>query len=104
MSTITDTSRMYNPAHPGEALRELFLKPLGISITRAAQALRVTRKHVSAIVNGRAPITPEMAVRLAAVFATEPELWIAMQAQYDLWVVSRKARPKVKARVTKKVA
>lgn len=102
MAIITEkTSRMHNPAHPGEILRELYLKPLNVTITQAAEALGVTRKHVSAIVNARAPITPDMAVRLAAVFATEPELWVNMQAQYDLWTVSKQARPKVKALVKK---
>ena len=105
MATITDkTSRMHNPAHPGEILRELYLKPLGITVTQAAKALSVSRKHVSAIVNGRSPVTPDMALRLAAAFATEPELWVNMQTQYDLWAVSRQARPKVKVLVTKKAA
>ena len=75
---------MHAPTHPGEILRELCLKPLGITVTQAAKALGVTRKHVSAIVNGRAPVTPDMALHLAAAFATEPELWVNMQAQYDL--------------------
>ena len=97
MATTTErTTRMHNPAHPGEILRELYLDPMGVSITRAAEALGLSRKHVSAIVNGRAPVKPDTAVRLAAVFATEPELWVNLQAQYDLWVVSRKARPKLK--------
>jgi addiction module HigA family antidote len=105
MATITEkTSRMHNPAHPGEILLEMYLKPLGVTITDAAVALGVTRKHVSAIVNARASVTPDMAVRLAAVFATEPELWVNMQAQYDLWTVSKQARPKVKVLVTKKAA
>jgi len=87
---------MVKPAHPGEILRALYLEPLNVPITRAAAALGVTRKHVSAIVNGRAPVSPEMALRLATVFATEPEIWINLQAQYDLWEISRAARPKVK--------
>ncbi len=102
MATITDNpARMRNPAHPGEILRELYLAPLDITITQAAEALGVTRKHISAIVNGRAPVTPDMALRLAVAFRTEPELWVNMQAQYDLWTVSRKARPKVKPLVKK---
>lgn len=104
MVIIDKTSRMHNPAHPGEILRELYLKPLGVTITQAAEALGVTRKHVSAIVNGRASVTPDMAVRLAVVFATEPELWVNMQAQYDLWMVRKQARPKVKSLVPKKAA
>jgi len=95
---------MHRPAHPGDILRELYLAPLGVTITQAAKAMGVTRKHVSAIVNGRSPVTPDMALRLAAVFATDPELWVNMQAQYDLWAVSRKTRPKVKPLVTKKAA
>jgi addiction module HigA family antidote len=95
---------MHNPAHPGEILHEMYLKPLGVTITQAAKALGVSRKHVSAIVNGRSPVTPDMALRLAAAFATEPELWVNMQAQYDLWTVSKQARPKVKVLVTKKAA
>ena len=88
---------MHNPAHPGEILRDLYLKPLGVSITSAADALGVTRKHVSAIVNGRAPVSADMAVRLAAVFATEPELWVNLQAQFDLWEATQKTPPKVRA-------
>ena len=95
-TTTKKATRMHNPARPGEILRELYLEPMGVTITQAAEALGVSRKHVSAIVNGRAPVSPDMAMRLAAVFATEPELWVNLQAQYDLWDVSRKRRPKVK--------
>ena len=87
---------MHNPAHPGEVLRDLYLKPLGVSITGAADALGVTRKHISAIVNGRAPVSADMAIRLAGALGTEPEIWVNMQAQYDLWEAAQKARPKVK--------
>lgn len=69
---------------------------MGVTITQAAEALGVSRKHISAIVNSRTPVTPDMAMRLAMAFATEPDLWVNLQAQYDLWAVSRKARPKVK--------
>jgi len=107
MATITDTknsSRMHKPAHPGEVLRELYMAPLGASVTKTAAALGITRKHLSTIVNAHAPVTPDMALRLAAAFGTEPDLWISMQAQYDLWTVRRKSRPKVKSLVTKKAA
>ena len=87
---------MHNPAHPGEILRDLYLVPLGVSITAAADALGVTRKHVSEIVNGRAPVSADMAVRLAAALNTEPELWVNLQAQYDLWEAMQKKPPKVK--------
>ena len=87
---------MHNPAHPGEILRDLYLKPLGVSITAAADALGVTRKHVSEIVNGHAPVSADMAIRLAGALGTEPEIWVNMQAQYDLWEATQKAPPKVK--------
>jgi addiction module HigA family antidote len=97
MKTIVESSgRMHRPAHPGEILKEMYMTPLGVTVTKAADALGVTRKHVSAIVNGRAPVSPDMAVRLADVFGTEPEIWVNLQAQYDLWLVRQQVRPKVK--------
>ena len=68
------------------------MKPLNVSILDAAKALGVTSKHVSGIVNGRARVTADMAIRLAAVFATEAQLWVSLQGQHDLWVASR-SRP-----------
>ena len=88
---------MHGPAHPGEILKEMYIVPLGVTVTKVADALGVTRKHVSAIVNGRAPVTPDMAVRLAGVFGTEPEIWVNLQAQYDLWHVRQQVKPKVKS-------
>jgi addiction module HigA family antidote len=79
--------QMHNPPHPGEILKELCLEPLGISVTRAAQALGVSRKTLSAILNGRAGISPEMAVRLSIAFDTSAESWLNQQAIYDLWLV-----------------
>ena len=79
--------QMHNPPHPGEILKELCLEPLGISVTRAAQALDVSRKTLSAILNGRSGISPEMAIRLSLVFDTTPESWLNQQAQFDLWRV-----------------
>ena len=87
---------MHSPAHPGEILREMYLEPMKVTITQAADAMGVSRKHISAIVNGRVPVTPEMAMRLAAAFATEAAFWINLQAQHDLWIVSQKAPPNVK--------
>ena len=105
MATITEkTMKMHNPVQPGEILRELYLKPLGITITQAATAPGVTRKHVSAIVKARAPVTPDMAMRLAKALATEPELWVNPQARYDLWTVRKKVLSKAKLLVTKKAA
>jgi len=76
---------MHNPPHPGEILRELCLEPLGISITAAAECLGVTRKTLSSIINGRAGISPETAIRLSIAFDTSAESWLSQQSQYDLW-------------------
>ncbi len=78
--------QMHNPPHPGEILKELCLEPLGVTVTRAAQALGVSRKTLSAIVNGRAGISPEMAVRLSIAFDTSAESWLNQQTIYDLWL------------------
>jgi len=76
---------MHNPPHPGEIIKELCLDPLGLSVTNAAQALGVSRKTLSAILNGRAGISPEMAVRLSIAFDTSAESWLNQQTQYELW-------------------
>lgn len=81
---------MHNPPHPGEVLRRLCLEPLGLSVTAAARALGVSRKTLSSILNGRAGISPEMAVRLSIAFNTTAESWLNQQTQYDLWQAERR--------------
>ena len=81
---------MHNPPHPGEIIRELCLDPLGISVTEAAESLGVSRKTLSSILNGRAGISPEMAIRLSIAFDTSPESWLNQQSQYDLWQAEQK--------------
>ena len=89
MKTIIKKKRslmaMHNPAHPGEVLKEFWLGPMGITITDAAERLRVARKTVSKIVNGHGSITPEMALRIEIVFGSTAETWLSMQAAYDIW-------------------
>ena len=77
--------RMHNPPHPGKIIKSLCLDPLGLSVTAAAKGLGISRKTLSAILNGRAGISPEMAVRLSIAFDTTAESWINQQTQYDLW-------------------
>ena len=77
--------RMHNPPHPGEIVREMCIEPLGLTVTDTAKALKVTRKTLSSILNGRAGISPEMALRLSKVFGRTPEGWMRLQLQYDLW-------------------
>jgi antitoxin HigA-1 len=76
---------MHNPPHPGEIIKSLCLEPLGLSVTEAAKALGVSRKTLSAVLNGRGGISPEMAVRLSIAFGTSAESWLNQQTQYDLW-------------------
>jgi len=76
---------MLNPPHPGESLREDVLVPLGLTVTETAKALGVSRKTLSEIVNGKSPITPDIAVRLERAFGNPPAaMWLRLQAAYDL--------------------
>ena len=76
---------MHNPPHPGEIIKELCIEPLGLSVTEAAKSLGITRKTLSALLNGRSGISSEMALRLSKVFGRTPEGWLKLQIQYDLW-------------------
>lgn len=84
---------IFNPAHPGEVLRDY----LGdMTIAEAAQRLRVTRAHLSRIVNGRAGISAAMSLRLSGALGTSPEFWLKMQLQHDLWQAKRSKTPKIR--------
>jgi len=77
---------MHNPAHPGEILKEDCIEPLGLSITETARMLGVSRKALSELVNGKAGVSPLMAMRLSIAFPnTSPQFWLNLQNQYDLW-------------------
>jgi len=76
---------MYNPPHPGEIILEVCIKPLGLTITDAAKALKVSRKSLSELINGKYGVSPEMAVKLSKAFGSTPEHWLGLQTQYDLW-------------------
>lgn len=86
-------SRMHHPAHPGEVLREYLPETLGV--TEAAKRLGVTRQALSALLNGRAGVSAEMALRLEAALGTSAEMWVEMQAGYDLWRARQNRQPKV---------
>ncbi len=81
--------KMYNPPHPGEVIKGLWLDPMGISITVAAKALGISRKTLSKIVNGNGSVTPEMAMRLSIALGGSPESWMGHQVAYDLWQVEQ---------------
>lgn len=88
-------SRMYNPPHPGEVLKEDVLPGLGLTVTEAARQLRVTRVALSRVVNGKAAISPDMALRLAKWLDTSAEVWLRMQVTYDLWKARKKRQPRI---------
>ena len=82
---------MYNPPHPGEVLKEVCLDSLGLSVTRAAKGLGVTRQALSDLVNGKAAVSVDMALRLSKAFGSTPELWLGLQRAYDLWQARHRA-------------
>ena len=82
---------MKNPPHPGESIRILCIEPEGLTVTGAARRLGVSRKQLSAILNGRAGISPEMAVRLEKVFGSNARMWLGLQTSYDLAQVLARA-------------
>ncbi len=96
-------SRMHNPPHPGETLREDILPALGLNVTQAAAQLGVTRAALSRVLNGRAAISPEMALRLEGWLGVKnggrADLWVAQQAAYDLWQARKAGVPRVRRAV-----
>ena len=99
---MTNQNRMFNPPHPGKVLYELQIEPLNMPITEVAEHLNVSRQALSRVLNGKAAISTEMALRLSEAFDTTPELWLNMQLQYDLWQAEQelkgdKARMKQRA-------
>lgn len=77
------------PVHPGEILLKDYIEPLGLTITALADDLAVSRKALSAIVNERKSVTPDMALRLSQAFDTTADLWLNLQKKYDLWNAAR---------------
>ncbi len=91
---------MHNPPHPGETLRKDILPTLGLSVTKAAEQLNISRPTLSRVLNGHAAISPEMALRIEGWLSVEnggsADLWIAQQAAYELWNARKAGLPKVK--------
>ena len=92
-------STMHNPPHPGEILREDVLPALGLTVTQAAAQMGVTRAALSRVLNGRAAISPQMALRIEGWLGVEnggrADVWLAQQTAYDLWQVRKNGAPKV---------
>ena len=83
---------MRNPPHPGGVVRRQCLEPLGLSVTEAAKALRVTRQALSDLVNEKAGVSVDMAIRLSKAFGSSPETWLGLQLAYDLWQARDRVR------------
>jgi antitoxin HigA-1 len=79
------TMALHNPPHPGGIVRRQCLEPLGLSVTEAAKGLGVTRQALSDLINERAGISVDMAIRLSKGFGSSPESWLGLQMAYDLW-------------------
>ena len=92
-------ARLLEPIHPGEILREDFLRPMKISINRLARDIVVPPGRISEIVNGKRGITADTALRLARFFGTSPEVWLGLQAEYDLRVAKQKGGRESEQRV-----
>ena len=78
------------PVHPGTVLKELYLEPLGVTVSEFGDIIGVARRTVSLIINGHSGISVEMALRLSKALSTTPELWLNMQRDYDLWNAEKK--------------
>jgi addiction module HigA family antidote len=88
---------MKNPAHPGQIVRHACLDPLGLSVTKGAKVLGVSRQTLTKVINGKSSISPQMAIRLTKAFGSTPETWLRMQLAYDL-AAALKEESKIKVR------
>ena len=84
---------MVGPPHPGGIVKRECLEPLGLSVSKAAEGLGVSRQALSELVNEKTPVSVEMAIRLSKAFGSSPETWLGMQTAYDLWEVRERATP-----------
>ena len=82
---------MVDPPHPGGIVKRECLEPLGLSVTRAAQGLGVSRQALSELVNEKTAVSVEMAIRLSKAFGSSPETWLGLQTAYDLWQTRERA-------------
>ena len=88
---------MFNPPHPGLILRDTVLREDGgISVKEFAEKLGMTRTAISRVVNGKAAVSPELAIRLAALLNVTARSWLTMQVEYDLWQLRNKRRPEIR--------
>lgn len=87
---------MHNPPHPGIFLNETVIKPLEIGVTETAQRLGMSRTALSRVLNGKAGISPDLAVRLESAGQSSARFWVNLQANYDLWLATNREQPDIK--------
>ena len=88
-------TRMHNPPHPGEVLKDTVIGSGNVSVSEFARVLGISRVALSRVINARAAVSADMALRLAAALGGSAESWLQMQAAYDLWQASKRRRPKI---------
>jgi addiction module HigA family antidote len=98
------TGKKLPPMHPGEILREEFLKPLDLTVYALAEAIKVSRSRVNDVVLGRRGVTADTALRLARYFGTSAEFWMNLQARYDLDLGERTLRRRIEREVAPRAA
>lgn len=101
---MTTKRKLLEPIHPGEILLEEFMKPMDVSINRLARDIAVPPGRISAIVNGKRAITADTALRLGKYFNVSPEIWMGLQADYDLRLAQRTIGAEVDRRVQRHAA
>ena len=87
---------IHNHPHPGEMLRETVFEPLGLSVTEAAERLAMSRVALSRVLNGKAGISPDLALRLEQAGASTARFWMNLQSNYDLWLAMQHKQPPVR--------
>jgi addiction module HigA family antidote len=97
-------AKLLDPIHPGEILREEFLKPFGIGINQLARDLDVPPNRISMIVNGARSVTADTALRLATCFGMSPETWLNLQSDYDIRIAKRHHGEEIERRVRRREA
>ncbi len=95
MSIPNNKARQVRPIHPGEMLREDFMPDFGLSVSRLATALRVSRQSVNELVRERRAVSPEMALRLSRLFGNSAEFWLNAQRAIDLWDTEQASGPEI---------
>lgn len=95
---------MHNPPHPGGILKDEVLTPLNLSVTEAASRLAMSRVALSRVLNGKAAISPDLAVRLEEAGVSTARAWLSMQANYDLWQARQHRQPAVRALLQERAA